>query len=62
MSNISSEWFEWKKTNCIWYYEYYKFTSQGLVVEPNCNKHCFTCVDCECYRNKENEDNEESLY
>lgn len=39
----------WKKTDCIWYYEYYTFMSGRLVLMPECNKGCFNCVDCECY-------------
>ncbi len=36
----------WKKVSCKHYYEYYRFTSQGLILEPCCNNHNFNCVDC----------------
>ena len=47
--SISNDWYPWKKTDCVYFYDYYRFTSQGLILEPCCNKHCFDCVDCECY-------------
>ena len=43
----------WKKTDCIHYYEYYTFLSQGMVLMPECNKGCFNCMDCKEYKKVE---------
>lgn len=51
--SIEKDYHEWKKTDCEYYYDYYRITGAGVIVDCDCLKHCFTCTDCKEYEVKE---------